>query len=219
MHINNSIRYQPQFKAIRIAQVKNYLGNTETIIDLYKLTNSQSDLKFINNIKYNKLFDFKHLCSQMHSFDQTRWRRIFDYCIAKIESGDNAYIAVSENRPCGIMAFFEDKNITLDGICAIPKKNGKKVPLTGKTLFLQLFREAKSKNVKNISLEAVEDGPYNVIKKYEELGFKKQNGEYQGYTSMVSNKYNSNIQIKNLSKELDYIKTEPEKTDLNTFID
>ncbi|MBE7711495.1 MAG: hypothetical protein E7Z92_05075 [Cyanobacteria bacterium SIG31] len=221
MNISSNRTLAPNFKAYRVAQIKNYLSNKEAYIDLYELApHSVIDREFINKISEKSRFDFTKLCPRLSTFEQERWRKVFDYCIDRVSNcADKALVAISNNRFCGIMTFNGEKNVNLSGICSIPDEFGKKVPQTGKSLFYYLFKHVKESGAKNIELEAVENGPFNVVKKYEELGFKKQLGEYSGYTKMVSNKYNTDLQLKSLAKELDYVECKPEKTDLNMFLD
>ena len=106
----------------------------------------------------------------------------------------------------------------LDGICSIPIEKNKKVNNLGKTLFLQFFRDFKAQNCKTASLSAVNNGPFDVVKKYEKLGFTKDPCSYP-YSKMVCNKFKIEEQIKSLEQEIRYNTTNNEKTNLNIFLD
>ena len=92
----------------------------------------------------------------------------------------------------------ENNEINLEGICSIPKRNGKKVPLVGKTFFYFLFKMAKEENLSGIRLNAVKDGPFEIVPKYEELGFKVCRGKDEEYTYMFCNKHKVLEQLKEL---------------------
>ena len=117
------------------------------------------------------------------------------------------------------MTFTNIKNVFLDGICAIPDNKGNRTPFTGKSLLFELFKIAKDTGSKHISLNAVPDGTFNPVKKYEELGFKKNATQNTEYIEMVCNKYKIEEQLKNFAEDMKYTPHNHERVRLDEFID
>ena len=101
--------------------------------------------------------------------------------------------------------------------CSIPTEINKKVKFAGKTLFYQLFKDAKKENVKDITLDAVKNGPFDVVSKYEKLGFKKDPTTHP-YTNMVCNKHKITKQLEEFPYDIDYKEVPLEHVDLMQFI-
>ena len=212
--INNKVT--PAFGAIPIARTKNKFKGLTTKIDLYELT--KSDRKFIENLSLDT--DFNKNLSKMEEFDRNRWKKVFDYTIESAQNTENqSVIAFSGHKPCGILSFFDEvSSIFLDAVCAIPQHGGKKVNLGGTTLIYQLFKFAESYKVKNITLSAVTDGPFDVISKYKRLGFKDL-GMEGNYVKMSCNQYKIKEKLKELSLIIEYEPVKnPEKVNLEDLI-
>lgn len=211
MNTINSQLYSPRFKAIPIANTITDLGSRTSQLEIYQL--NKKDKKFVETLAQK--VQFKKLCPNLTDLLQQRWQNIFDYCIDHVlKFNSPSYIALHNGKPCGIMTYEQDGNsIYLNAISTIPDEKGKKVPLCGQNLFFQLFKDAKAMNAKSIILDAVQDGPYNVIKKYETLGFIKDPTSMI-YSAMVCNKYKINEQIERLAKIIDYSKTSIKEVNL-----
>ena len=211
MQINFNNQYNQNFKAVKIARTTNSINGANTPITIYQLT--KEDIPFLkkwaNNISYKQLFP------SLNQLLQERWQRIFDYCIREItEDSDGSYLAVSNNKPCGILTYqYDGSGIYIDGICSIPIEENKKIPNVGKTLFCQIFNLAHKEKCKKLTLSAVQDGPFDVVKKYEELGFKKDITSYP-YTKMTCNKYEIQKQYQKLADELNYKESNLQKVRL-----
>ena len=65
---------------------------------------------------------------------------------------------------------------------------------------------SKQKN-KGIYLEAIHNGPIDVVKKYQGLGFVKH-GESERYTEMSCNKFKVQEQLQNFAKQISYFPEE-----------
>ncbi len=217
MKITNSTNYNlTSFKATKVATTQNLIGEVTTEIELYKL--GREDKRFLQ--EWLKKVDFKKLCPNLSEVLQKRWQKVFNYCISQAEDIDHtSYVAISENKPCGILTFVEDNTYFLDGICSVPNEFGKKVNLVGKTLFYQVFKDAKADDAKGIDLKAINDGPFDVVGKYEKLGFKREHCPNDEYTKMHCNKHKIATQLHELPYEIDYVESEPEKVNLNNFLD
>lgn len=188
------------FKARQIASTKNCYKNLTTKIDLYKL--SCKDTNFLD--KLEKSVDIKSLMPDLCEYSQKRWQKVFNYAISRAKDKENeTYLAISDSKPCGIVTTWQDNNeMCIDAISDIPLCN-KRVNFTGSTLFLQAFKLADNLKVKTLRLFAVTDGPFDVISKYKEKGFKEV-GMEDGYVEMTCNKYNVKKQIDALSKSISY---------------
>lgn len=217
MKISNTTNYNlTSFKATKVATTKNLLHGVATEIELYKL--GKEDKRFLQ--EWMKKVDFKKLCPNLPETLQARWQKVFNYCISQAEDIDHtSYVAISDNKPCGILTFIEDSTYYLDGICSVPNELGKKVNLVGKTLFYQIFKNAHEDNAKGIDLKAINDGPFDVVDKYEKLGFKREHCPTDEYTKMHCNKHRMAAELKEFPFEIDYEEVEPEKVNLNQFLD
>ena len=110
------------------------------------------------------------------------------------------------NKPCGILTYYGDETVSyLDCVCKIPQKNSEKIPLIGKTLILNFLKFADKEQSKKVALDAVKDGPIDVISIYEQLGFKKIfrvcDNKYQ---PMEMHRFKLKESINKLEKIIDY---------------
>lgn len=203
------------FKATRVATTSNVLNNFQTEIKLFKI--GKEDKTFLEKLK-NKI-NYQELCTNLSVDLQKRWQKVFNYCISKAtELGNTTYLAFHKDKPCGILTYGCDGNkILFDGVCSIPQAN-KKVPFTGQTLIYQLFKDASDKKAKTIELKAVADGPFDVVSKYKDLGFKADPTSGY-YTNMRCNKYNIPEQLKRLQSEIVYQNCNHQKINLEPYID
>lgn len=208
----------PHFKAVKVATTKNTAKNVTTQIDLYRL-NPRHDSDFLKNLKDR--IDFRKLFPKLNEFETARWQQIFNYTIdSAADSEYTAYLAISDNKPCGILSYLQngDNNTFIDAICSIPTEVDKKVRKVGSTLILQAFKDASENNSKEIVLDAVNNGPFNIIEKYKNFGFKPHEVSIK-YTTMRCNKNNREEQIKQLKKEIEYHPiSSNENVDLNQFL-
>ena len=172
--------------------------------------------------KWKQKVDIQTLFPKLPDFDKARWQQVFNYSIDSAADRDfTAYVAVSNNKPCGVISYLHNgiNNIFIDGICSIPVDTDKKVPFVGTTLIYQAFKDAQAKNSKEIILDAVNNGPFNIIEKYKSFGF-KINSVGDKYTNMRCKERQRDEQLKNLEKIIDYIPCESEENiDLTQFID
>ncbi|MBR2430814.1 hypothetical protein IKB17_05075 [bacterium] len=214
MQINNSTNYNYNFKAIKIAKVSNVCVDN-AVVDIYKIT--KNDKKFLE--KLEQKIDYKSLFPKLDDYSIDRWQNIFRYCISQILEGYNtSYIAFFNKKPCGLLTSVQEGNdLYLDGICSIPVEINKKFNGIGKILFFQFFKDFQKNKCKTASLSAVNNGPFNVVKKYEKLGFVKDPCSFP-YSKMVCNKFKIQTQLQNLEKEFEYQEQEPVITDLTQFI-
>lgn len=199
----NNSQQKPSFGALKIATAKNFVKGAETSIDIYKL--EKKDHNFVEFLEEN--VDYHKLAPTIRKDLQDRWQKVFRYCIERIKSGENdSFIAVSDNKPCGIFTYIIDScSAYLDAVCKIPNLENE-VHLAGKTMILSFLKSAEKTNSKTVTLDAVKDGPVDVISLYEKLGFKKvynsiDDGVYQ---PMEMNKFKLKEQLKNLEKLINY---------------
>lgn len=214
--IPQNTRKNTNFCAIKIANTQALINKNSTNIELYRL--GFEDKGFLHNllrkIKISKLYP------KLSKENIERWQRVFDYSISKALDNENTtYIAINKNKPCGILTFFKDSISFLDGVCSIPIGYNQKVPFVGQTLIYQMFKDVECSRSKAIKLKAVNDGPFNVVKKYEKLGFKQEFNKEVDYTEMSCNKHKIAHQLKELPFIIKYDKCEQEKVNLNKFLD
>ena len=154
---------QTNFKALHIAKCGD--------LDIYKLC-GRNDFNYIKTLPQK--IKTETLMPNLTKDEYSRWNEMVQYAVDNALHQENiTYIETINNRPCGIITFFPDKITELDCICTWPVEFGKKVKLAGKTLFYQLFKDVQKYKVKKIKLEAITNGPYDTVKKYERLGFKQ----------------------------------------------
>ena len=105
MKITNSTNYNlTSFKATKVARTQNFLHGVTTEIELYKL--GREDKRFLQ--EWLKKVDFKKLCPKLSKTMQERWQKVFNYCVNQAEDSiHTSYIAISENKPCGIITYIE----------------------------------------------------------------------------------------------------------------
>lgn len=205
MQIPSTNRYEPQFKALHIANSGN--------LSLYRICDA-SDKKFLN-----KLVDDVNpgdLMPELSKDERNRWHEMLQYAVDNAHNSDNiTYLEALNNKPCGIITFRLGANISnLDCICTWPVEVGKKVKLAGKTLFYQIFKDFQNSGSKKMRLEAITNGPYDTVSKYEELGFKQTSDVYPTKVLMELNIQRMKNVFKYLETLIKYKSIEPEKVNL-----
>lgn len=202
------------FKAIKVATAKSIVSNNKTTIDIYRLTNK--DKRFLETLLKN--FELTKRLPKNNEYEQKVWGDIFKYSVYNaLLKGNTSYVAVSENKPCGIICYAKNKITDLIGICALPDKEGNKTPFVGTTFFYHLFNDVLQSGAKNIKLEAVNDSPIDVVKKYLSLGFKITSAEGR-YTQMSINRYKIKEQLEILKNRIKYEVCEPKEANLEQFL-
>ncbi len=197
-------RFSPSYRAIRIARTKGLADISLKEVELYRLY--RGDRPFLQ--KLAESVSYKKLMPALSRDLQDRWQKILNYCITRAFREDNSsYIFTSSDKICGIMTYHNDYNvINLDGVCSIPIDKNERVKRLRKTMFYQLFKDANESNMKGVHLDAITDGPFDLIAKYEELGF-REDKKPSKYISMFCNKHKIAEQLRELPFEIEYIET------------
>ena len=203
MNIRNT-KNNPHFGAYHITTSGN--------LKLYKITDPE-DLRFIKNlpqkIKMNKLMP------NLTKDETARWQEMLEYAVDNSRKKENVtYLEAIDNNPCGIITFTPGKTTILDCICTWPVEFGKKVEFAGKTLFYQLFLDFQKIKGKRIKLDAITNGPYNTIKKYESLGFKQTSNVHPTKIQMETNSSKVKDTMLNLKQLLKYKEISPQKINI-----
>ncbi len=208
MEINNH-NNQINFKALHIANCGD--------LKLYKLTD-KADFKYIQTLPQK--IHTEDLMPNLTKDEYSRWNEMLEYAVDNATNGVNTtYLETKDNKPCGIITFFKDKITELDCICTWPVEYGKKVKLAGQTLFYQLFSDfEKIKGGKKIKLEAITNGPYDTVRKYEKLGF-KQFDTYPTKVTMETTAAKIKNTLNEMSGRIEYEEVEPEKVNLSKELD
>lgn len=204
----NAVNGHPKFGAIKVA--KSYILKCEPLcIDVYELYREDRGFlqKLISNIDIEKMYP------ALSDYERQRWWHVLKFCVTKAFIDENKnYLATTQDKPCGIMTFNHDEHniINLEGVSTIPIEKNTKIPFVGRTLFYQLFKYANENDAKGISLNAVLDGPFDVVNKYLNLGFKEgktfKNKVFR-YMNMYCNKHKIAEQLKELPYEINYQET------------
>ena len=210
----------PNFRAVKVGSARNIINGVTTDIDVYQLY--KKDLAFLE--KLAETTDFNKLPLKLSAKMCKRWQHILNYCVTRtFKKEDNTtFVAVNQNKICGIMTCAKPENniLDLEGICSIPKRNGKRVPLLGKTLFYYLFKNAKDDGISGISLKAIKDGPFDLVQKYEGIGFKTCKNADEEYVHMFCNKHKIAEQLNELPFLINFVfKRDNKQTNLLKFLD
>lgn len=170
MKINNNKPHNINFQAIHIANSKNIIKNIETNIKVYEL-DAKNDKSFL--IRLPGKINMQNLMPDLTNYEYERWHEMLEFAVqSSLENDKKTLLAVVDNKPCGIAAFLPGKNkFHLDCICTWPVEFGKKVTLAGTTLFKHMFEIFQNSKADKIKLEAITNGPFDVISKYKRLGF------------------------------------------------
>lgn len=209
MNIQSQHNYNPNFQALHIANCGD--------LKLYKIT-TQKDLNFLKELPQK--IKMEKLMPDLEKSKSDRWNEMLEYAVDNAQYPINTtYIETKNNKICGIITFEEGKTTILDCICTFPVEIGKKVKFAGKTLFYQMFKDFLAFSGKKIKLEAIVNGPYDTISKYETLGFKTTSNVYPTKTEMETHTPKVKETLENLSKLLKYQKCREEKVNLNQIID
>lgn len=203
-----SQKYNPKFGALHIANCGK--------LKLYNLTDT-ADYKFLKalpiNIKMNELMP------NLSKDEYSRWDEMLQYAVDNALNPKNiTYIESINNKPCGIITFQPGKITKLDCICTWPVEFGKKVQLAGKNLFYQMFTDFQKIKGKKITLEAITNGPYNTVKKYQALGFVPIE-TYPTKVKMETSAAKVKETLKTLSKSISYETAQGEKVNLLIDLD
>lgn len=172
---NNQNNSQPSFNAIHIATAKNCIKNKNTTLKLFLI--EESDKNYIENL--NNKINLKKLMPEMPENFQEIWQKILKLatsdCLSKNKIG---IIEFCNNKPCGLIAYTKnDKKYKVNTICTWPIEKNNKVPLAGQSLFKVMYNDFLKSNAFFIDLDAVTNGPFNVVSKYMKLGFKERGAE------------------------------------------
>ena len=169
MEITSCKNYTPNFQARPIAKTINRIGKLETKIDLWEISNrDEFALKQIIS-KTN----MQKLMPNVPELESKRWKEMLEIAVDDtIYRGAKGYLAVTDNKPCGIMSFAPGVNdIYTSCVCTWPVEVGKKVKFAGKTLFYQLFKTLEESKAKSAFLHAIQNGPFATVSRYKDLGF------------------------------------------------
>jgi len=186
-------------------------------LQIYKLTDA-ADKKFIKRLASTVKMD--ELMPALRKEEAERWNEMLTYAVDNAQYPENVtYIETLNNKVCGIITFRPGNNSLLDCICTWPVEAGKKVKLAGKTLFYQLFKDFLELKSKKLKLEAITNGPYNTVKKYEELGFKQTSSVYPTKIIMETNSSKLKEIFQKLKNIINYEPVEPQKVNLSQIIE
>ena len=204
---NNFNNFTPQFGALHVASSGN--------LNLYRL-NDSADFKFIKSLQ--EKVDLESLMPGLTKDKYSRWKEMIEYAKDNALKPENVtYVETCDNKICGIITYTPDKTTKLDCICTWPVEKNQKVACGGKLLFLQLFKDFAEYKGTRIKLDAITNGPFDVIKKYMQLGFQRTTEEHPTKVKMEINKYKINEVMNYLQNLLHYTTEQPSKINLQNF--
>ena len=213
MQISNSNNLN--FQARKIALTRNVFNGVKTHIDLYEL--SSKDTKFLEKLR-DKI-NIPELMPDLAKPDAKSWQDVLNFTInAALDKSIKKYLAVSNQKPCGIMALQkEGRTMNLLGISSIPIGVNQKANYAATTLFCQLFQNAKNSKPNRIVLEAVRNSGFDLVSRYKEKGFfPGETGER--YISMKCPKRQIIPQFKKLQAATNYTPVRTKEVEIDSFI-
>ena len=166
----NTAEKTPSFRGILITKTKNITNGLKTEIDIYRIT--AKDRPFLNNLV--QIADPARLMpkdAQKPGFE--RWKEMLFYAAENAFSQEfRSYLAVFQNKPCGIINFKTvNKNTHIESICTWPVKINEKVKFAGKSLLNQALKFHETSGSEKITIDAITNGNPHLPEKYMELGF------------------------------------------------
>jgi len=210
MQIQSFNQNNPNFTALHIANAGE--------LKLYKIT-SLADKKYLKTLP-NKI-KTSELMPGLSKQATDRWNEMLEYAVNNAQDTPNiTYLETFNNKPCGILTFSPcGKTFKLNCICTWPVEFGQKIKLAGKTLFYQLFKDFQNEKGRKIELEAITNGPFDTVKKYEELGFKQTSSVYPTKIIMETNAPKAKNTLKQLDNIIDYKPVDEEIINLSRDLD
>lgn len=202
----NRLTNTPNFQA-------NYIAKCEEL-NLYKLTD-KADFQFIKELP--KKIQTKDLYEGLSKAEYDRWNEMIEYAVDNAQKkGHTTYIETFNNKICGILTYTPGQNIILDCICTWPTEFGKKVKFAGQTLFYQIFNDFQQTKGRKIKLDAITNGPFDTVSKYEKLGFKKTSNMHPTKVEMETTAPKIKETLNELKQNLNYTKVNEEKVFLTS---
>lgn len=156
------------FEARRVAMAKVKLPKRVVNYDIYEL--SANDEKFVERLKSK--INLRSLWQGLSDVDYGIWKHIMQQALSVGKENSLTLLLTHQKKPCGALqanSYFG--NSFIDYISTWPIQLNEKMPLAGKTLILQLFKQILKNNSSSISLNAIKDDPFGALGKYLSLGF------------------------------------------------
>ena len=202
---NNKISYTPQFGMLHVANCGK--------IKLYRVTNNQ-DVRYLRNLPEH--VNIEELMPDLSKSACARWHEMLEYAVDMMQNPDNiTYLDVFNNKICGIITNFPNKTTIIDCICTWPIIAGQKVKLAGKSLFYKVFRDFDQNQGTRIKLDAITDGPYDTVQKYESLGFRTTSRVYPTKIEMEANRHKIKQILPQLKTLVKYEEIVPKSVNIN----
>ena len=215
MHVNSVNSYNSlNFRAQKIAKAKNCYKGLTTHIDIYRL--NESDNNFLKKLLDS--IDLKRLLPDISNDKLKLYQDVFRAGIFNaMDSMNTAYIAMSNNTPCALLALQPGKTTNFLDLVSIPIDKNKKVNWASQTLLYQAFLDSKNANSNTIKLEAVKDSFGNPVKKYKEWGLEAIS-EGDKYVEMHCNRPNITRQLERFSEKIGYKKVKQKNINIEKFV-
>ena len=179
MKINsiNENNYRQNFGAIKVARARITTDAGTKLYHLYNLERHDQD--FLRNL-YNKI-DVEKRYPGLSDTEYSLWDYVLDvglrgYYDNRIRKG--LLLANQDKIPCGVMKYEDNKaKANIKYFATWPIEVSQRVPLAGKTLMLEFFRQIlDNPGTRIVELNALKYSAFSPISKYMEMGFKMVGG-------------------------------------------
>lgn len=164
MKVNKTFKTSKQnFKARRIAVANPIINGITKKVEVYSI--DKNERKFIKKITDSINME-ELLPSQKEKSNFSVWKGIIDAAAESLGTmkKQNAYIAIYERKPCGIIVTNDNRKKGIVGLFATwPIAIEQKVKKAGSILFTTFLDKAQKKKWEKISLEPVINGPTDSV--------------------------------------------------------
>lgn len=168
---HNTNKCPPSFAGRLVAVAKPVINGIEKEIEIYRV--GKKDASFLQKILSE--IDVEKLMPSMKDRPNLQiWTKLISQAAEDIGkyAKQKAYIAVSEQKPCGIVIVNNNrKQSTLGILASIPTGRDELTKGTGSSLITTVLDLAKSKKISQITLEPLLKGPTNCVEFYKKHNF------------------------------------------------
>lgn len=176
-------------------------------LSLYKLT--KEDDTFLG--KLERSIDTRKLQDGFTDEQYSLWNDIIITGISDCRWQGRGLLVAKDNVPCGILSYKpENTTLTVPHVATWPVEKNKKIPLAGKTLFMQFFKSVIDSDMPQVSLKALKDSVYTPAEHFKSIGFRKTS-EGNWYVNMKIDKKHVEKNLKKLEELINFTPAKNQK--------
>lgn len=142
MQIDFNHQNRINFKGLPVAAARVVSRDGKpAVLSVFNITHK--DTAFLNNLA--KSIDVEQLQDGFRKEDYRTWNDIIKNGISGCAVAGRGYLLAQDNIPCGVLRYQIFPRIStafIQDVATWPVEKNKKVPFAGKTLFMQLFKDA-----------------------------------------------------------------------------